>query len=310
MTDAANGKTIKLFGLAEKIKFQLRGYELETNFVVVDDAMGVEDFLLGRNFLRAYQVFTAMKVIVRAPSEPVWYHAHAKVSSDSLNLSVAISQDVVLQPFERTILRAELLVDNLEPFMFRTVLINFQTPNRMLKNAKFSEDTVATVGKTGLLYVSLGNLTSNVQRIKRGTFLGTTVPVTMVDKAIPQMVPGQITETQQSNANYVCKIYEQMNLDSSSEYSSSSEFEFLSSTDPSELGLSEREVKKRTDPALMAPMPGSEAQLDEVCGLWGSAASETLSKLLNEFDENTRPTSANVNRQAHGGTRARGYTPP
>ena len=48
---AENGKTIKTFGLAEKIKFQLGGYELETNFVVVDDAMGVEDFLLGRNFL-------------------------------------------------------------------------------------------------------------------------------------------------------------------------------------------------------------------------------------------------------------------
>ena len=71
---AANGKTIKTFGLAEKVKFQLGGYELETNFVVVDDAMGVEDFLLGRNFLRAYQVLvelTAMKIIIRAPSEPV-----------------------------------------------------------------------------------------------------------------------------------------------------------------------------------------------------------------------------------------------
>ena len=203
---AANGKTIKTFGLAEKVKFQLGGYELETNFVVVDDAMGVEDFLLGRNFLRAYQVLvdlTAMKVIVRAPSEPVWYHAHAQVSNESLNSSVAIAQDVVLQPFERAILRARLLVDNLEPFMFRTVLINFQTPNRMLKNAIFLEDTVATVGETGFLYVSLGNLTSNVQRIKKGTLLGTAVPVTMVHKAIPQIVPGQSSETLQSNANYV-----------------------------------------------------------------------------------------------------------
>ena len=285
---AANGKTIKTFGLAEKVKFQLGGYELETNFVVVDDAMGVEDFLLGRNFLRAYQVLvdlTAMKVIVRAPSEPVWYHAHTQVSNESLNSSVAIAQDVVLQPFERAILRAQLLVDNLEPFMFRTVLINFQTPNRMLKNAIFLEDTVATVGETGFLYVSLGNLNSNVQRIKKGTLLGTAVPVTMVHKAIPQIVPGQSSETQQSNANYVCKVYEQMNLDSSSEYSSSSEFEFLSSTEPSELGLSEREVKRRTDPALMAPIPGPEAQLDEVRGLWGSTASDTLSKLLNEFDD-------------------------
>ena len=59
---AANGKTIKTFGLAKKIKFQLAGYELEINFVVVDDAMGVEDFLLGRNFLRAYQVLVDITV--------------------------------------------------------------------------------------------------------------------------------------------------------------------------------------------------------------------------------------------------------
>ena len=50
---AAIGKTIKTFGMAERVHFQLGGYELETNFVV-DDAVGVEDSLLGRNFLRAY----------------------------------------------------------------------------------------------------------------------------------------------------------------------------------------------------------------------------------------------------------------
>ena len=45
---AANGKTIKTFGMAERVCFQLGGYELETNSVVVDDAMGVKNFLLGR----------------------------------------------------------------------------------------------------------------------------------------------------------------------------------------------------------------------------------------------------------------------
>ena len=78
---AANGKTIKTFGLADQVRFQLGGYELETNFVVVDDAMGVEDFRLGRNFLRSYQVLvdlTSMKIVVRAPVKPVWHHAHTQ----------------------------------------------------------------------------------------------------------------------------------------------------------------------------------------------------------------------------------------
>ena len=76
---SANGETIKTFGMAERVRFQLGGYELKTNIVVVDDAMGVEDFLLGRNFLRAYKVIvdlTSMKIVVRAPVQPVWHHAH------------------------------------------------------------------------------------------------------------------------------------------------------------------------------------------------------------------------------------------
>ena len=85
-----------------------------------------------------------------------------------------------------------------------------------------------------------------------------------------------------------------MNIDTSSEYNSSSEFEFLSSTDPSEPDLSERKVTKRTDPALVAPIPGPEAQLDEVHNLWGSTARDTLEKLLSEFDDLSMKYKADI----------------
>ena len=164
----------------------------------------------------------------------------------------------------------------------------------MLKNVIFLEDTVATKGETGFLYIGLGNITSNVQQAKKGTLLGTAVPVTMVYKAIPQVMPEQETIPQQSSTNCVYKIYEQMSFDSSSEDNSSSEFEFLSSTDPSELGLSEREVKKRTDPALIALIPGPETQLDEKRNLWGSTASDTLSSFLTEFDDLSMKYQADI----------------
>ena len=163
-------------------------------------------------------------------------------------------------------------------------MINFQAPTRILKQAIFLEDTVATVEEAGFLHVSLENLTSNVQRIKEGTLLGTAAPVVLVYQAIPQVAPDQQTENI-SAASFVYKIYEEMNINTSFEYTSSSEFEFLWSTDPSEPGLSERQVKKRTDPALLAPIPGPEAQLDEVRNLWGSTARDTLEKLLSEFGD-------------------------
>ena len=267
---AANGKTMKTFGIAERVRFQLGGYELETNFVVVDDAHGLEDFLLGRNFLRAYNVLvdlTAMKIVVRAPAKPVWHHAHAQTSDETLSSTVILDQDVVLQPFERAVLRAKVVTSNLEAFAFSNVVINFATPNRLLKNTIFVEDTIATVGETGSFYVSVGNLTSNAQKVKCGTMLGTAAPVRLVYHAVPQCAlahKGESDEKSDSPNEFVNRVYSEMDLNSHSKCSSSSEFEFLSPTDPSEEGLSEREIRKRADPDLLAPILGLESQLEEV----------------------------------------------
>ena len=301
---AANGKTIKTFGLAEQVRFQLGGYELETNFVVVDDAMGVEDFLLGRNFLRSYQVLvdlTSMKIVVRAPVEPVWHHAHTQVGDTSLATPVALDGDLVLQPFERTVARAKLITDALEPLIFQTVALNASLSDPLLHNVIFLEDSVATVNETGTLYGSLINLTSNPQRVRCGVQLGTVVPVTLVYQAVPQNLEpptkaSKETEADNSRANFVYKVYSEMNLSTASELNSSSEFEFLSSTDPSEAGHLEREIRKRTDPELMAPIPGPASELQEVKNLWGASACESLGNILNEFDDLFMKHKADIGR--------------
>ena len=59
----------------------------------------------------------------------------------------------------------------------------------------------------------------------------------------------------------------------------------MSSTDPSEEGLSERDIRKRTDPELTAPIPGPDFQLQEVKELWGASACESLGNILHEFDD-------------------------
>ena len=288
---AANGKTIKTLGIAERVRFQLGGYELETNFVVVDDAHGLEDFLLGRNFLRAYNVLvdlTSMKIVVRAPAKPVWHHAHAQTSDEALSSTVVLDQNVVLQPFERAVLRAKVVTSDLEAFAFRNVVINFTTPNPLLKNTIFVEDTIATVGETGSFYVSVGNLTSNAQKVKCGTMLGTAAPVRLVYHAVPQCAvahKGESDEKSDAPNEFVNRVYSEMDLNSHSKCSSSPEFEFLSSTDPSEEGLSEREIRKRTDPDLLAPIPGPESQLEKVQKLWGQTARDSLNNILTEFDD-------------------------
>ena len=96
--------------------FQLGGNEVETNIVVVDSAHGLEYFLLARKFLRAYIVLvdlTSMKIVVRVPAKTVWHHAHAQTSDEILSSTVVLDQDVVLQPFERAILRANVVTSDL-----------------------------------------------------------------------------------------------------------------------------------------------------------------------------------------------------
>ena len=206
------------------MRFQLGGYELETNFVVVDDALGLEDFLLSRNFLRAFNVLvdlTAMKIVLRAPAKPVWHHAHAQTSDETLSSTVVLDHDVVLQPFERAVLRAKVVTSDLEAFAFRNVVINFATPNRVLKNTVFVEDTIASVGETGVFFVSVGNLTSNAQKVKCGTKLGTAAPVRLVYHAVPQCAQvhkEEGDEKSKSPNDFVNRIYSEIDLSSQSKF--------------------------------------------------------------------------------------------
>ena len=92
---------------------------------------------------------------------------------------------------------------------------------------------MATVSETGTLFVSLINLTSNPQRMRCGVQLGTVVPITVVYQAVPQCLDSPTTtrtktDADDSRANFVHKIYSEVNLSTASELTSSSEFEFLS----------------------------------------------------------------------------------
>ena len=181
-----------------------------------------------------------MKIVVRAPAKPVWHHAHAQTSDETLSSTVVLDQDVVLQPFERAVLRAKVVTSDLEAFAFRNVVINFATPNRVLKNTIFVEDTIATVGETGVFYVSVGNRTSNAQKMKSGTMLGTAAPVRLVYHAVPQCAQVHKEEGDEKSKlpnDFVNRIYSEIDLSSQSKFSSSSELDFLSSTDPLEEGL-------------------------------------------------------------------------
>ena len=108
------------------MKFQLGGYTLETNFVVMADHIGSEDFLLGQNVLRSYNVLvdlTVMKVTIRDPKTPRTFKAVHEVSDNEPSFVVSI-EEVVLGPFERRVVRGKIITQHPDEFHFRNVMIH------------------------------------------------------------------------------------------------------------------------------------------------------------------------------------------
>ena len=252
---AANGKTITTVGMSENVNFQLGGHSLKTNFIVIADHLGAEDFLLGRNFLRTYNVLvdlTAMRVTIRDPKTPRHFKPIHDVSDHEPSLVVSTDK-VVLGPFERKLVRAQVITQDPNEYRFRNVMIR---PSGVYNRSSFvSEDTLTSVGDDGTIYLAVRNKTAieNLQ-IPSRTFLGKAEPTVFKFRPIP------VDQTDRTSM----PLIEQVNNtnivdldDTSSEFSSIAQ-NFLSSTELSEEDMSENEKRAQTDPNLLKPIPGPD----------------------------------------------------
>ena len=151
---AANGKSINTIGIAENVNFQLGGHTLETNFIVIADHSGAEDFLLGRNFLRTYNVLvdsTAMRVTIRDPRAARHFKLVHEVSNHE-PLLVVSTEKVILGPFERKLVRAQVISQHPNEYHFRNVMIR---PRGVRKRDPFvSEDILTSVGGEGTVFLA------------------------------------------------------------------------------------------------------------------------------------------------------------
>ena len=277
---AANGKTITTVEIAEDVSFQLGGHTLKNNFVVIADHIGSEDFLLGRNFLRTYNVLVdlaAMKVTIRDPETPRIFNAVHEVSDQEQSFVVS-AEEVTLGPFERKVVRAKIITQQPNEFHFSNVMVH---PCSIRSNSLFdSEDTLTSVGEDGVVFLALRNQTAKEGvRIKEQTVVGKAVLTNFVFNSVPIQ---DSREASKLSAEFVNQVHRDLDLDTSSEFSSFAQ-NFLSSTESSEMGLSENEKRKRTDPLLLKPIPGPD--LSSVLSSWGEGARDKLASVLSEYDD-------------------------
>ena len=165
-----------------------------------------------------------------------------------------------LEPFERTIVRVKLLVENPDDYIYRNMLVTFVSHQHMSKCNYFLDESLAAVRDGGIMYLNLRNQTSSLIAVKAGTVVGSATPVNFVFKAINRAK----TETDQTvNVETVSRVYECGFSSTSTELSSLFHTEFPSSTEASEGPLSEAEVRKRTGPELLKPIPGPDLETVE-----------------------------------------------
>ena len=148
------------------------------------------------------------------PIQPVWHHAHTQLGDPILAVPGVLDQNLVLQPFERTLVMAKVVTPDVEPLVFQNVVLNAAIADASLQNVVFSEDCVAAAGGTGHVFVSVTNLTSNPHSVRGGTHLGAVVPVSLVYRAVPHQLAdtNPKTEVNKDRVDFVCKVYETMNL--------------------------------------------------------------------------------------------------
>ena len=289
---AANGKTINTIGIAENVSFQLGGYTLRTNFIVIADHLGAEDFLLGRNFLRTYNVLvdlTAMRVIIRDPKAPRHFKPVHEVSDHEPSLVIS-TEKVVLGPYERKLVRAQVISQKQNEYLFRNVMIR---PQGVYKRSPFvSEDTLTSVGDEGIVFIAVRNTTpSENVTIQTKTVLGKAEPTNFV---LQPVAADTATEIDKPLFEQVNRVYtEEWLNETSSEYSSFAQ-NFLSSTEISEEGLSESEKRAQTDPQLLKPIPGPD--LSSVLSSWGEGARDQLASVLSEYDDLFMKHKADIGR--------------
>ena len=275
---AANVKTINTIGIAENVNFQLGGHLLSTNFIVIADHLGAEDFLLGRNFLRTYNVLvdlTALRVTIRDPKTTRHFNPVHEVSYHEPSLDIS-TEKVLLGPFERKLISAHVITQNPNEYLFRNVMIH---PSGVHNKYSFvSEDTLTSVGPDGTVFLAVRNRTANLT-IQSKTVLGKAAPTTFVFRPIP------VDQTDKSSVSFVERV-ENINIvdlsDTSTEFSSFAQ-NFLSSTEMSEEDLTENEKRANTDPQLLKPIPGPN--LSSVLSSWGEGARDQLAKILDEYDD-------------------------
>ena len=189
-----------------------------SNFIVFPDHFEAKDVLLGRNFLQNYKILvdlTAMRIIIRIPNAPRHFKPVHGVS-DHEPFSLIPTEQIVLGPLERKLVRAQVISQQPNEYHFRNVMIHHSGLH--YRYPFVPEDTLTSVGDDVTVFLAMRNKTPQVNITIHGkTILGKAEPATFVFEPI---AVEQLDEAAVLFVEHTSRIHDMDLSDTSSEFSS------------------------------------------------------------------------------------------
>ena len=110
---AANGQEVRTFGLVENVTFKLAGYTLQASFILIEDVLG-DDFILGRSFLRRFDVLIDVRgkrLTIRDPHQEGARQEILQVKDEIPVSKAKILQEIEISANMSTVVELKLSVE-------------------------------------------------------------------------------------------------------------------------------------------------------------------------------------------------------
>ena len=148
-----------------------------------------------------------------------------------------------------------------------------------------------SVGEDDVNLLALRNRTADGRvRIKRKTLIRREVLTNFVFNSVPIK---EKSDALKLPVEFLKRVHCDLDLDNSSEFRFFAR-NILSTTEKSEVRLSETEIKRRTDPQLLKAIAGTD--VSSVFSSWGEGAREKLQDIINEYEDLFMKNKADIGR--------------
>ena len=239
---ATNGLSIRTYGIVENVELMLAGFTLKANFILID-AVDDQDFILGRTFLKKYDILVDLRNWKLTIRDPYMENLEAPILQvgNEPPVDVLVVEHVILKTGETMMIKLQLRSEK----CLKNRLMLLTQKSGLFTDRLFLGDTVVRFGDDNSCWCSVTNQDSQKKLSLKMNLVIASATLVLEDNLIQDsLVQKVVVQVNQGNAL----------SDAEAEFIDSSD-EFWSGSECPLDDFSEFEREQQLDPALLKPIP-------------------------------------------------------